>query len=68
MASKLNELDWQIVKAYADNNMTIYGAARQCYMNPNSIRNHLEKVKLHTGLDPRCFYDLAELMKTEKAK
>lgn len=64
--AKLNELDWKVVKAYADCNMKVLPAARLCFMSDNAVQNHLNKVHRLTGLNPKCFYDLVELMKVRE--
>ena len=44
-------------------NMNIGEVSRQLFMHRNTVTYHLDKVKRQTGLDPRRFYDLIELVK-----
>lgn len=60
---KLTIMDWHVVRAYADCNMNASAAARVVHMHINNVEYHLEKVKRLTGLNPKCFYDLVELMR-----
>ena len=62
MMAELTKLDWQIVKTYADNDMNMAETARRSFMHRNAIEYHLGKVKRHTGLDPKRFYDLVKLI------
>lgn len=43
--------------------MNIGEVSRQLFMHRNTVTYHLDKVKRQTGLDPRRFYDLVELVK-----
>lgn len=43
--------------------MNIGEVSRQLFMHRNTVTYHLDKVKRQTGLDPRRFYDLIELVK-----
>lgn len=45
------------------NSMNVGEVARQLFMHRNIVTYHLDKVKRQTGLDPRRFYDLVELVK-----
>lgn len=58
----LTDQDINVVLAFAQNNMKILTTAKAVYMNRNSIRYHLKKVKDHTGLNPHNFYDLIKLV------
>lgn len=63
--AKLTEMDWRVVKTYADCNMNKSQTARRCYIAGNGVWYHLGKVKKLTGLDPNNFYDLIKLVKME---
>lgn len=63
---KLNDQDRKIVLAIAENNMNILAASRTLYMHRNTVIFHMEKIKRTTGLDPRKFYDLVELVELSK--
>lgn len=43
--------------------MNVGEVSRQLFMHRNTVTYHLDKVKRQTGLDPRRFYDLVELVK-----
>jgi len=45
------------------NNMNVTDVARAIFTHRNTVLYHLNKVKQQTGLDPRRFYDLVELVK-----
>lgn len=53
---KLCLQEWRI-------SMNIGEVSRQLFMHRNTVTYHLDKVKRQTGLDPRRFYDLVELVK-----
>lgn len=57
------EEDAHIVVAMANHSMNIGEVSRQLFMHRNTVTYHLDKVKRQTGLDPRRFYDLIELVK-----
>lgn len=43
--------------------MNVTDVARAIFTHRNTVLYHLNKVKQQTGLDPRRFYDLVELVK-----
>lgn len=43
-------------------NMNVTDVARAIFTHRNTVLYHLNKVKQQTGLDPRRFYDLVELV------
>ena len=45
------------------NNMNVTDVARAIFAHRNTVLYHLNKVKQQTGLDPRRFYDLVELVR-----
>lgn len=57
------EEDAHIVIAMANHNMNVTDVARAIFAHRNTVLYHLDKVKRQTGLDPRRFYDLIELVK-----
>ena len=59
----LNKEDAHIVVAMANHNMNVTDVARAIFAHRNTVLYHLDKVKRQTGLDPRRFYDLVELVK-----
>lgn len=62
-ASIMNKEDAHIVVAMANHNMNVTDVARAIFAHRNTVLYHLNKVKQQTGLDPRRFYDLVELVK-----
>ena len=61
--STMNKEDAHIVVAMANHSMNIGEVSRQLFMHRNTVTYHLDKVKRQTGLDPRRFYDLVELVR-----
>ena len=61
--AKLTERDWDVVMTYADNNMNALATSKAMYISDSGVEYHLAKVKELTGLNPKCFYDLVELLK-----
>ena len=43
--------------------MNVTDVAHAIFAHRNTVLYHLNKVKQQTGLDPRRFYDLVELVK-----
>jgi hypothetical protein len=64
MKRKLNEDDVAILKAYADANMNATIASAKSNWGRSAFYRHLDKVHIHTGKDPRNFYQLHELINT----
>ena len=58
----MTPLDREIIKGLADNDMSIMAVAKSMFMHRNTVLYHIDKVQRETGLDPRNFYDLAELL------
>lgn len=59
----MNKEDAHIVIAMTNHNMNVTDVARAIFTHRNTVLYHLNKVKQQTGLDPRRFYDLVELVK-----
>ena len=59
----MDKEDAHIVIAMANHNMNVTDVARAIFTHRNTVLYHLDKVKRQTGLDPRRFYDLVELVK-----
>lgn len=59
----MDKEDAHIVIAMANHNMNVTDVARAIFAHRNTVLYHLNKVKQQTGLDPRRFYDLVELVK-----
>ena len=59
----MNKEDAHIVIAMANHNKNVTDVDSAIFTHRSSILYHLNKVKQQTGLDPRRFYDLVELVK-----
>lgn len=59
----MDKEDAHIVIAMANHNINVTDVARAIFAHRNTVLYHLNKVKQQTGLDPRRFYDLVELVR-----
>lgn len=57
----MNELQKEIVKAFAETSMNTEQTAKKMYRHRNTICYHLERIHEVTGLDPKNFFDLIKL-------
>ena len=64
----MTPLDKEIIRGMADNDMSVLAVAKSLFMHRNTINYHIERVRRETGLNPRNFYDLAELLKRIEAE
>ena len=55
--------DKKLLKAYAENDMSMSKTGGVVYLHYNSIRYRFEKIRRETGLEPRRFYDLVGLLR-----
>ena len=62
MLSAMSPLDKGVVMAFAEANMKPGGASKQYHMSHNGVYYHLLSVKVKTGLDPKNFFDLCQLV------
>ena len=62
----MTQVDMDIIKALADNNMNVAEVGKQMFMHRNTVLYHSDKIKEETGLDPRVFYDLIKLLEIVK--
>lgn len=58
----LNEKDFRMILAFAKNNMKIQDTAYELERHYNAVAWRIARIKDITGLDPRNFYDLIELV------
>ena len=65
-ARHLIDDDLKIILAYADANMNATQAAKLVFYCRETLYDHLATIYLVTGLNPRNFYDLIELIKRVK--
>ena len=63
----LSEKEVAVLDAYARCGMRISRAAKELFYSNGSIIYYFKKVKKKTGLDPRNFYELAELLNYKKS-
>jgi len=61
----ITQKDMDLVRALAENDMSASGAARELGWNRSTIQKHCDQLYGKTGLDPRKFYDLNELLYME---
>ena len=52
----------EIIKTYAACDMNKVLTGKQLFVNVNTVQYHFDKIKKETGLDPRRFNDLVELL------
>lgn len=59
----MEDRDKKLLKAYAENDMSMSKTSGVVYLHYNSIRYRFQKIKRETGLEPRRFYDLVGLLR-----
>lgn len=59
----MTEVKKTILRSYAKNNMNVTSTAQDLHYHRNNIEYHLTHIQSKTGLNPRNFYDLIELLK-----
>lgn len=52
----------QIVKAFARCDMDTPRTAKETMYSRQNVDYHLRMVQIKTGLNPRCFFDLVQLL------
>lgn len=62
MNKNLSNNDIDLIIAFANNNMDLSKTARKSFMHRNTAVYRLSKIKRNTGLNPRRFYDLFQLL------
>ncbi len=62
----LTDIEKLIIVAMADRNMNKSEAAKDLYIHRNTLTYHLDRIQYKTGLDPRKFYDLVNLVDMAK--
>lgn len=58
----MEDRDKKLLKAYAENDMSMKKTGDTVYLHYNSIRYRFRLIQQETGLDPRNFYDLEKLL------
>lgn len=62
----MTESDAQIIVALAENGMRPKATADALHYCPSSMNYRLQKIRERTGLNPRGFFDLLELLQIAK--
>ena len=62
----LNDAQKAVVLGMAAGNMCLSEAGRKSNYSRNSVVYYVEQIKEKTGLDPKSFYDLCELVRIAK--
>jgi sugar diacid utilization regulator len=52
----------EMIRAYAECDMSVERAAKKLYVHSNTIHYHFNKITKQTGLNPRTFSGLVELL------
>ena len=65
---QLSETDWEIIKAYAECDTCVLKTKQKIYLAQQTINYHLSKIHRVTGLNPRKFYDLIDLLIMERGR
>lgn len=60
--TELDDVERNVIMAMADENLCVSKAANSLYLHRNTVVYHLDQIQMITGLDPRKFYDLVELI------
>ena len=55
-------LSIETIRAFADADLNVAGAAERIHVHPNTIRYRLQQIATKTGHDPRTFAGLGELL------
>ena len=58
----MEDRDKKLLKAYAENDMSMSKTSGVVYLHYNSIRYRFQLIQRETGLNPRNFYDLEKLL------
>ena len=61
-------MEQDIILAFARNDMRVTHAEKELFMSLGSFHYHMKKIKEKTGLDPKNFYELIELVKEAKGE
>ena len=62
----LNDKQRAIVLAFAENDMSLQKTEDTVYYSAANIAHYLRRIAMLTGLDPKRFYDLVELVRKIK--
>ena len=62
----MTEAQIEVIRALADNSMSVGETARAMGKKPATIHVHINNIMSSTGKDPLCFHELNELLKMAK--
>jgi sugar diacid utilization regulator len=58
----MNPFEIELIKTYAACDMSKSLTGKQLFIHVNTVQYHFDKIKKETGLDPRRFNNLVELL------
>lgn len=58
----MNPFEIELIQTYAACDMNVVQTAKKVFVCRNTVHYHFDKVKKRTGLDPRTFSGLTELL------
>ena len=58
----MNPFEIEMIRTYADCDMNQVQTAKILYVHKNTVQYHLDLIKRKTGLNPKKFSDLVELL------
>lgn len=59
---ELNEFEKSLIRSMGKNDMNSSRVSREIYLHRNTVCYHLDAIEKKTGLSPRKFYDLLNLL------
>jgi sugar diacid utilization regulator len=68
LANELTERHRGLILAFAEHDMNVRETAMASYMSWTNVNFHLNRIYKLTGLNPKNFYDLVELVKMAKTE
>lgn len=68
MKKELTNEEIDVILLLAENDMNVSAVARDLFISNSAVLWMLTKICVKTKLDPRCFYDLVELVKIAKER
>jgi sugar diacid utilization regulator len=60
---RITDTDAEVIMAMSRNDMSIQRAADELNYTRNAVGYHVRKIRRVTGLNPKGFFDLQELLK-----
>ena len=60
---RMTDIQRKVVLAFAENDMKMTLTAKAVPCHLSTLANYMQVIKGKYGLDPKCFYDLCELVK-----